>query len=511
MALGGVVTRTTRLTPSTIALLLGVVASSIFVVLEDLGKAPGLDSGSYLMTRNWVLGQDYSGLMPWHYRPPLVGVLLLPFTWIAGDVEGSHTLTILAVFALPPAAYYLARAWLAPSRALWAAFVGVFVTPYALLLAGVAYLLVLALALSLVIIREVATPSKRSAWLVPALAFLLAGLNQTAPIIMAVAIIVTPVIWFEPRRVRVLALGALATAPWWPFVMLNTGNAMYFSDGLTVQLGVHSVIVNPVRAFLVFNSILALHRPSPFTPGILLGAIAPFLLFSYHPINNVLFRWFEHFHGFWLGIHVALQYGDDIASLWSRARGRFRLAAPIAVAACTFVVVTISSLWPLYQLNNTSPLSHDQGEALAYVKSAANPADAVAVLPGRWGEWAGGLTGLYFVQKWHVSPLGMASEEEDLLCAIGMADCPPSQASRIRWLLVDESPLDGKPIDAVLARFMAAPLYQGDVADLPVVLRHQEGNVKVYENLRPLIERESVTGRTWPPFYSFLEGDPHAD
>ena len=53
------------------------------------------DIGSYLMTRNWILGNDLP--MPTlHIRPPLIAVYLLPFTETLGDLEGSKVAALFS-------------------------------------------------------------------------------------------------------------------------------------------------------------------------------------------------------------------------------------------------------------------------------------------------------------------------------------------------------------------------------------------------------------------------------
>ena len=416
-------------TPLARAFGLGALASIPLVVMAFLYPSFGADQGSYLMTRNWVLGQDYTGLMPFHYRPPLIGIVLVPVTWFVGDLWAGKILSIVSMWCIGGASYYLARAWLQPKRALWAAAIAT-VSPVIVSLAIGGYLSALALALSFVIIRLVITPSRASLWAVPVLSFVLSGLNQTIPVNMALMLLAFPNLLRDRRRVGILALGVIATAPWWPWLWVNGGEsgAYYGESPWTLTWSHVRMWEWGVLTFLIpiLYSAAAMRRRSPVFTAWLAAALLGTLFADHIIANNVLAR-FTVYIPVWLGIHLVLQYGDALE--WAFFR---RLVWP-AMLSVLLVGVSVTSIInvPAYNL-----LDQDLLDGLAYIEERSEPEDKIGGYPPGVGRWVGALTGRAWGDSWgDDAPKVYESEYEDFRCMVGWDLCPTDQPSQFRWFV----------------------------------------------------------------------------
>ena len=79
----------------------------------------GVDGGAYLLSRNSVLGQEFT--VTDFPRPPLApGWLLVPFTWVLGDDWGLKAFALVASFVIVPSFLLLARELLTPWQTVWA-------------------------------------------------------------------------------------------------------------------------------------------------------------------------------------------------------------------------------------------------------------------------------------------------------------------------------------------------------------------------------------------------------
>ena len=416
-------------TPFANALALGVLASAPLIFMAVLYPSFGADQGSYLMTRNWVLGQDYTGLMPFHYRPPLIGMALVPVTWFVGDLWAGKILSIVSMWCIGGAGYYLARAWLPPRRALWAAAFAT-VSPVIVSLAIGGYLSVLALALSFVIIRTVITPSRASWWAVPVLSFVLSGLNQTIPVNMALMLLAFPNLLWDRRRVGILALGVIATVPWWPWLWVNGGEAgSYYGESPWTLMYSHvrmwewGVLV--VLIPIAYGAAVMRPRSPVFTAWVVAAVMSS--LFADHIVaNNVLARCTVYIP-VWLGIHLVHQYGDAMESAFSR------LWVWPTTLGVFFVGVSVTSIVnvPAYNL-----LDQDLLDGLAYIEERSAVEDKVGGYPPGMGRWIGALTGRAWGASWgDDAPKVYDSEYADFRCVVGWDLCPSDQPSQFRWFI----------------------------------------------------------------------------
>ena len=182
------------------------------------------DMASYLTTRNYVLGTDYGWPPGLHTRPPLIGVLLVPVTFLFGDLWGSKLLALAFGVGLAVPIYVFARHWLRPWWALAAALIAV-IQPYTAMYTIGGYLPMVALFFALFALRALLD---RSYWAIFA-AFMMAGFNGTIIPIYALA----GFAFVAPNRkgVLILALSGVAMLPWL-YWFLQMGDAPVFPGPL---------------------------------------------------------------------------------------------------------------------------------------------------------------------------------------------------------------------------------------------------------------------------------------
>lgn len=140
------------------------------------------DMASYLTTRNYVLGTDYSWPPGLHTRPPLIGLVLVPLTFLFGDLWGSKLLALGVGVGLALPIYILARHWLRPWWAFAAALIAI-IQPYNAMYTIGGYLPLVALFFCLLALRALLDRS----WWALFLTFIMAGFNGTIIPIYAVA------------------------------------------------------------------------------------------------------------------------------------------------------------------------------------------------------------------------------------------------------------------------------------------------------------------------------------
>src|SRR3990167_4372381 len=237
----------------------------------------GDDMASYLMTKNWVafLGADPVGFKEAHFRPPLVGVLLLPFTWLWGDLGGSKMLALLVSVLVAVPAYRFARYWLNQWPAVIVSILlitDLWVASYAF----TGYLVIIALGLTLWALRELldilvldrflliggnsgvtGVIPHGATWRLVLSVFLLVGFNQTAvPIFGPVALVFVALGGRRWEAARALGWSALASLAWvYPFYSVNSpfGESMTFGGVPAIQwypVEVYSLYAFPVVALV---------------------------------------------------------------------------------------------------------------------------------------------------------------------------------------------------------------------------------------------------------------------
>jgi hypothetical protein len=177
------------------------------------------DMASYLMTRNYVLGTDYGWPPDLHTRPPLMGLALVPLTFVFGDLWGSKLLALgISVFVAVPA-YVLARYWLRPWWAFGAAAIIVLQPFTGMYMIGGSLPLV-AYAFAVLALRALLDRS----WWTLFLTFCMAGFNGTIIPIYALAgfVLVVPDVLRNPfkspaakwRGFVILVASGLVMLPW---------------------------------------------------------------------------------------------------------------------------------------------------------------------------------------------------------------------------------------------------------------------------------------------------------
>ena len=409
-----------------VALLIGIVASSPLLVEAFFFPSFSTDQGSYLMTRNWILGQDYTGLMPFHTRPPLIGIVLTPLTWLMGELWPGKLLTAVTLWVVAWGSYLLARVWLEPRKALYATFFAT-VNPVVVSLLIGGYLSVLALALSFVLIRSVLL---RDYWKVPILAFIITGLNQTIPVNMAIVLLCFPFALWHRRTIIVLALGVLATAPWWPWLLVNAGaeGAWYGDTRWVFTLSIRQMWEWGLLAGLIVPVVvLGLMRRSPVLPVLVVTYSLSLIAANDIITNNVLAR-FTVYTPIFIGIHLVIGFEQILA--W-RQKGAVLGAAALILGAGTLAMV-------LWKIPNFNILHDDLLSGLAYVKANSTTAEKVGGHPHGMGRWVGALTTRAWGIPWGSgAPAYFREEYENLKCTFGWAPCSPGTVSEFHWLIVD--------------------------------------------------------------------------
>lgn len=177
------------------------------------------DMASYLTTRNYVLGTDYGWPPGLHTRPPLIGVVLVPLTFLCGDLWGSKLLALGIGVGIALPIYILARYWLRPWWAFAAALIAV-IQPYNAMYVIGGYLPLVALFFCLLALRALLDRS----WWALFLTFIMAGFNGTIIPIYAVAgFVITgmPLVTRAPKSATfqwrgfvILAASGLVMLPW---------------------------------------------------------------------------------------------------------------------------------------------------------------------------------------------------------------------------------------------------------------------------------------------------------
>ena len=497
----------------------GGLASAVLLVFQLSSWANSPDHASYLHTRNWVFGSDHTGLMVYHFRPPVIGVLLAALTSLSvSDMMASKLMTLGATWLAFMSVYFLARVWLEPRHALWASVlcmaIGVPLTHNAI--AG--YLPTLAVGVSLILMRLVLRPERASWWGVPLAAFLLAGLNQTIPVTMALVLLTLP-IWTR-RQIALLALGVLATTAWWPFVLVSGGNAtswfgeaslkVYWQAGLARAFIEWNWMLLP-QAFLITWAVC--RGRSPVFLALVVSWGLSMLVINHVPANNALAR-FAMYMPVFLSIHLVWVCRDFLDRTSQRLSTRSWRPALLAALGMP-LLFGIHAYTMVYNVDKYNVLTDARLAAVEYVGEHSAPTDLVASYPANVGHWVGGLTGRLWHMPWgYTPPLNYAEEYAGILCLMGitlesdpvrmpwLADypCDPGHATPLRWLIVDF----GKP-DMLWREGYHDP--RADRSDpaiyaerLREVARFEDTIVyKVqgpYDDTPEPVDRS--TGRTWP-------------
>ncbi len=402
------------------------------------------DIGSYLMTRNSLLGVDVLPFESLHNRPPLIGVFLLPFTTLLGDIWGPKILALLVSVLVGVPFYAFTRRWLAPNWALVATFIFV-LHPYNAdgTVGGFARVLALGLA---VWAWHWQMKSQEGRLIVPLAAipiWLLVGTNQT---MVGYWLIVAGALWFwglRPenglRRGALLlsfALAALFWLPWYPGREIGAdymvpGSALVvFNPTLWPFTGWLMWSGNRAELFhLVLLSLLLFHpRMRSVVPLLAAGLILGFIgmLSSGDSILNNLFH-----RGSVaivplavLGLGVGLQaIGEPVLR---KVPLYFKRAIPLWTGL--LIIFTLVPTW-FYHFDRTAvaneTLTPDSHKVIEWVLETTEPDSHLYVYPSGLAWWVGGMGQRQWSQGWTGRPLGLYTEQYDaFLCAMNWVEEP---------------------------------------------------------------------------------------
>lgn len=411
------------------------------------------DMGSYLMTRNWVLGNDPTGQMPGHFRPPLVGAILVPFTWAWGDLVGSKLLAILSSVLFVVPFFFLAKRFVSPWVAFFASLVLISLPMYAQLLAG-GYLALLAyglLLLGLLAIIEIKAGRWRW-WTLPPIIVLLAGLNQTTAVLFGITGGLLLLSSRGPNTVKAMfamAVGVLLSLAWLPFYWLHTpGNnpllfdAPHFLNSLPNLEAIGSASLILV-AFLVVP-----RRMFPFV----LPTLALLLMAQYTSadagINNLLQR--THYILLMIATLGAAVLVDTLVKGLP-----LRLQQSLLVITVTGLVFLQMSWFTAFHYNaeRINMLTAANLAALDWIRDNTPPDAKLYVHPNGLGWYVGGLVPRAWSGSWNgKAPRGFLEEQLAFNCAVGWKnDCDPYALRDLHgndYILVDRSTFQlvrGKP------------------------------------------------------------------
>jgi hypothetical protein len=408
--------------------------------------------GSYLMTRDWVLGDNITGEKLFHYRPPLVGVLLVPLTAIFGDLAGSKILAILVSVGWGIPVYLLARHWISTPAAAAVALAAVVHPFYGALTIG-GYLALLGLAIAVLCWHfQLKVQEGDRRYVLPLVLSVgaLVGTNQTAVPIFGV--ISLAFLAFGPRHkistfISLAAAGAVALA-WLPFYALHAATGAFrfpnqpfigpqiglgFFEGINVVAGIPGVLDHLVVAAVIIV-ILPLSRTryliAPLLVAVALGSASS----SDIVVNNVLHR-----IAYVVPVFALILVAIALSALW-QYRPRLLSAAVVAVLVLSAV------LWH-HNFNRVgtelTTLTPDSQAAIAWLAANTDPDSSAYVHPMGLGIWVGGLAPRMWYGSWAFAPPAALQEMDAAFgCALGFTTgCDPLDLKHIHgveWLVVDE-------------------------------------------------------------------------
>ena len=420
--------------------LLGLVVFRL--TLLDSYLAWGSDMGSYLLTRNWVVGQDQGGTIVGHFRPPLYGILLLPFTTIWGDLMGSKVLAVLLSVLPGWAMFYFARRYVRP----WIASV-----------AGLALVLIPqnawttalnqithpAMALTIWAFAELIRIQRKeiALWRLLPPTFLLVGMNQTSSGILAIVCIIFLLCYREWRMVKAIGAAFGASLFWFPFYIpaIPGYSGLYVSSFMVAALPEFSS-----RLHLLLLAPFASLFPRQMYPWWIIALVltigAQFVV-AEAALNSVLWRMTRYIPIF--TILAGAIGADKVFSLFKYIaikRATFALALPLVIFANVYWLGEFHRQAQHYQF-----VKADSLQAIAWMDTntpqnayvLAHP-EALAIFIGGMTQrpWAG-TSGRGTALKVY-APMGNA-----LITAMGWHGVEPSPIplvdSGIDFIVVDHS------------------------------------------------------------------------
>ena len=435
----------TRFLPAAALVLsmLGLFLLRLPIVGEHYGFSA--DSGSYLQTRWVVLGHDNIGVNAMHWRPPLIGILLVPVTWLFGDLEGSKLLALFVSALIPvPVFVILRERGVRPWLALMAGIVGAVQPTLGGMTTG-GYLSVLAAVPFLLGVHwlDQAWPwhhgaakfNRRALDKAMACAFLVAGLNQTMTCLYFVAIAIVTAVnvgrniptWrqmlFWPSMFRHAIPGlisVLAMVPWLAFDVPALASGYFYADEPWLW------VAEAPGAFVALWAGVAFVVWRPLW-GSLCIVFAVMALFG---STNIAFNNVLHRAGFLTPLFATI----GITLILEQLRGHLsagtqRTAALVGMAAVVPLLLFGNTLWmqtARATADNVEMLTADQLSAIEWVKANVAEDEVVYSHPNGFGWWIGGLSNRAWEGTWFVAPVAKVGIQDAWKCTMGWrADCDP--------------------------------------------------------------------------------------
>ncbi len=412
----------------------------------------GSDSGSYLITLKWLTGHA-----PWageseHWRPPLMGLLLLPSTWALGDLAGSRFVA-LTLSTLPGfGAYYLARQF--NVSAWWATLAGLvlMLLPLSAQTTATNQITLPAMALALwafVAMIQIADGKGRIWHLAPPV-FLLVGLNQTTTGVFGVMaltmLLIAPHRW---RLFKALVLAGLAASAWaWFYWTAIPGGALLYNPDALPLMALPSprTILLWLPIFLLF-----LLRPREravgylFVTGTVLMVLAHVALNNV-PINNVFDRGIRVLSGLTAVSIALLAYHG-----WEYVRAHKGKAIQIATVGAAALVLAGAAVFWHTTFNQWASrfnfVSQDSLAALQWLKAETPKETKVMAFPDALGWYVGGIGERNWVSYKGMGVARYVPEDNAFACAVGWAStCNPAALAEehgIEYLVIDRSSWQG--------------------------------------------------------------------
>lgn len=463
--------------------LLCLVALALRLSLIDDFLGFSADMASYLMTRNWVLGVDPTGHMPAHFRPPLIGVLLLPFTATMGDLMGSKVLALLSSVTMGVPFYFLARRFVPPGLAIIGSFAFIY-HPFFADIAAWNYVTLLVFPLviwSMIALFRIIEGSGAFWELIPP-TILLVGFNQTVSLITALILGSMIVASPDQRRKATIAtaLGYTASLVWLPFYLPHTpghglvlpgaGLVNFRLDLLATLQGVIILACIPLAGWSRLRVVAV--------PGVVLAAISNTWSGDV-VLSNAMTR-----ASYILPLFPILTVLITVNSLLDRKAfsGAIRTVPAMAIVSGALLVGTLPAhqIWQgkfyasAQRLNILTP---DNLQALHWLRQNTPTDTRVLAHPMGLAWYVAGYVPRDARGTWWSPPLRLhESEHQGFLCAMAWKGdgCDPYQLNHslgFRYIVVDRSswqgingmPPDGWEITAVKASWLEEVYTRGKV------------------------------------------------
>ena len=384
------------------------------------------DMGSYLMTKNWVLGDDPTGQKLAHFRPPLVGYLLVPFTSLFGALTGSKILAVISSTFIGIPFWLIVRKYVHPALAVALTVVFVFIPYYADYTAW-GYLTLLGLAGLLLAYNGLILTLNQERWgrLILCVSMVgLAALNQTALAIFLIIAFVDLITsprnkWFT---IKTLIAGSILCLVWAPFYLLHVPlthglmlDAPLFSFQVSVYVWLYAIGIVTAIA-------LAPHRSMWLLPVTIVIAVLGQLHSSDIVINNVMVR-SVYVLPFLLVFAGGLAIEERIVKHW---RSLYVVPA-VVVCVC---VLGLGAYWHVKFSEAADHLDMLNSENLAAVHWIGDntPTDSVVFShPMGLGYYVGALSPRAWSGSWwRLAPEEFRGEQAALNCTLGWSvDCDP--------------------------------------------------------------------------------------